>query len=341
MAQPRVLVVGCGGIGGIVTAHLSDLGVDVCALSRNTAVVRSVVERGFLVRGEGGRRAIPGRVVAQMPEGPFDYVLLAMQPTDVEAAAREAAPQLASDGRVVCFQNGLCEERVAQIVGAERVVGGIVAWGGLMVEPGVYDRTSAGGFTLGRLEGPKDAQLERLGTLLECVGPVRLSDNLAGARWSKLALNCAVSSLGTLNGTPLGKVVRQRKARRLALEIMSEVVAVAGRAGVKLEKVAGTLDLDWIALSPDDRAPVMASKQLMILAVGARYRRMKSSMLRAIEAGREPSVDFVNGEVVARGRRYEVPTPVNQAVCDRVWALSRGEIKPGRALIEDLFAATR
>lgn len=334
-------MVGCGGIGGIVTAHLAELGVEVCAVSRNTAVVESVAHRGFLLHGDGGRRSISGRAVTEVPEGPFDYVLLATQPTDVEAAARAAAPQLAPGGRMVCFQNGLCEERVAEVVGRERVVGGIVAWGGLMVEPGVYDRTSAGGFTLGALDGQVDPALTRLATMLECIGPVKVSDNLAGARWSKLALNCAVSSLGTLNGSTLGKVVRLRSARRLALEIMTEVVAVAGRAGVRLEKVAGTLDLDWIALDARDRAATLASKHAMILAVGARYRRMRSSMLRAIEAGREPSVDFVNGEVVERGRRYEVPTPVNSAVCEQVWAISRGEVQPGRDVVEALFAATR
>ncbi len=341
--MPKTLVVGCGGIGGIVAGHLAEQGADVCAVSRNPAVVDSVTRRGYLLQGDGARRAVPGRVSSEVPgaEGPFDYVLLATQPTDVEAAARAAAPHLAPTGRVVCFQNGLCEERVARVVGADRVVGGIIAWGGLMVEPGVYERTSAGGFTLGRLDGAFDPALAALATRLEAIGPVRVTENLAGARWSKLALNCAVSSLGTLNGSTLGRVVRQRSARRLALEIMTEAVAVARRAGVTLEKVAGTLDLDWLALGEREGAAALASKHAMVLAVGARYRRMRSSMLRAIEAGRPPSVGFLNGEIVERGRRLEVPTPLNAAICERVWAISRGELTPGRAVIDALYAATR
>ena len=51
-------------------------------------------------------------------------------------AARPALPHLASDGQVVVLQNGLCEDRIAAIVGAERVIGGIVAWGAAMPEPG-------------------------------------------------------------------------------------------------------------------------------------------------------------------------------------------------------------
>ncbi len=339
----RVLVVGCGGIGGLVAANLGALGVEVHGLSRNQAVVDAVAARGFRLVGEGAPRSVPGRVHQRLPEdiGRFDYILLATQPTDVEEAARQTAPYLAEQGNMVCFQNGLCEARVAEVIGDPgRVIGGIVAWGGQMVEPGLYDRTSGGGFVLGRYDGSVDEPLRRLSQLLECIGPVDLTTNLAGARWSKLALNCAVSSLGTLNGSTLGTVVLQRHARRLALEIMTETVRVARAAGVKLEKVSGTLDLEWISLDGNPRVGLPARHGL-ILAVGARYRRLKSSMLRAIEAGRPPAIDFLNGEVVRWARRYEIETPVNAAITKAVWGISEGTYAPGKPLIEKLYQETR
>lgn len=341
MSEPKILVMGCGGIGGVVTGHLAELGADVVAVSRNAAVVDAVGDRGLMLTGEGGRRTVAARVVREIPPQRFDYVLLATQPTDVEAAARQAAPALAPDGRMVCFQNGLCEDRVSAVLGdARRVIGGIVAWGASAVEPGVFDRTSAGGFVLGRMDGAPDPAIDALADLLEVIGPVQRTDNLAGARWSKLALNCAVSALGTLNGSTLGTVVRQRIARRLALSIMTETVAVAKARDVSLVKVSGTLDLERIALKPAQKAgPSLATKHALILAVGLRYRRMKSSMLRAIERGRPPAVDFLNGEVVRHGARAEVPTPVNQAVTDAVWDLSRGTVEPGPALIRSIHEA--
>ena len=83
-------------------------------------------------------------------------------------------------------------------MGGERVIGAIVAWGASMPEPGVYEKTAAGGFALGRLEGDveKDPALHKLATMLEAVGPVTVTKNLRGARWSKLALNAAISSMG-------------------------------------------------------------------------------------------------------------------------------------------------
>ena len=347
-SELRVLVVGCGGIGGTVAGHLSEMGLQVTIVSRNADVLHAVEARGLELSGDAGRRCVPARVVADVPSagGPFDFVLLATQPTDVEQAARDAAPSLAPDGRVVCFQNGLCEARVADLVGGpRRVIGGIVAWGATMVEPGVFDKTSGGGFVLGRLEGEADEPLRQLAIVLESIGPVELTDNLRGARWSKLALNCAVSTLGTLNGSTLGAVVRHRHARRLALEIMSEVVTVARAEGVDLKKVAGTLDLDWLALEAAERGRAasvgLAGKHAMVLAVGLRYRRLKSSMLRAIEKGRAPAIDFLNGEIVERGRRREIPTPVNAACALAVRQIADGQVVPGRALVESIYEATR
>jgi 2-dehydropantoate 2-reductase len=337
--QPRILVMGAGGIGGIVSATLTEVGSAVTAVSTNEQIRAAVDKSGFRILDEGEERTVRGWV-SPAPEGKYDLCILATQPPNVEEAARTALPHLADDAEVVVLQNGLCEERIAAIVGPERVVGAIVAWGASMPEPGLYERTAAGGFQIGRLSGAVDDHVKRIGELLEAIGPVTITQNLLGARWSKLALNCAVSSMGTIAGERLGPVVRVRRYRRLALEIMSECVAVAKAEGVNLEKVSGTLDLDWVALSEADKASsgsiTLTAKHALILAVGLRYRRMRSSMLAAIERGRVPAIDFLNGEVVSRGAKHGIPTPVNARVVDTVWKIARGELKSSRDTLDQV-----
>jgi 2-dehydropantoate 2-reductase len=347
MTQPRVLVVGAGGIGGITAGSLGEIGADVTVVSTN-AQIRAAVERdGFRLRDDGEERRVYARIVDAPPAGEtFAVVVLATQPPQVEAAARTALPALADDGDMVVMQNGLCEERIAAIAGAQRVVGAIVAWGASMLEPGIYDRTASGGFTIGRLDGSSDARLRDVGGLLEAIGPVAVTDNLRGARWSKLALNCAVSSLGTIGGDRLGPLVAVRHNRRLAIELMTEAVEVAHAEGVRLEKVAGTLDLDWMALTPSEKkapigSPALAAKHALLYAVGLRYRRMRSSMLAAIERQRIPAIDYLSGEVVTRGERHDIATPVNKRVVETVWAIARGEEKSSRELLERLYSETR
>jgi len=328
---------GAGGIGGIVAATLTEVGAQVMAVSTNPAIRAAVASAGFRVLDDGEERVIRG-AVADAPDGTYDLCILATQPPNAEDAARTALRHLAGDAQVVVLPNGLCEERVAAIVGPDRVIGGIVAWGASMPEPGRYERTAHGGFSLGRLSGALDDDLRRVGALFEAIGPVSLTQNLKGARWSKLALNCAVSALGTIAGERLGPLVRVRRYRRLALEIMTEAVAVAAAEGAVLEKVAGTLDLAWVALSDADKAAhasvSLTAKHMLLVAVGLRYRRMRSSMLAAIERKRTPAIEFLNGEVVARGRKHGIATPMNTRVVETVWAIARGGLTSSRDTLD-------
>jgi len=328
---------GAGGIGGIVAATLMEVGSAVTAVSTNEQIRAAVDKAGFRVTDDGEERTVRGWV-SPGPEGKYDLAILATQPPNVEDAARTALPHLMEDARVVVLQNGLCEDRVGAIVGPEKVVGGIVAWGASMPEPGRYERTAAGGFQLGRMDGAIDSDLRRIGELLEAIGPVTLTKNLRGARWSKLALNCAVSAMGTIAGEKLGPLVRQRRYRRLALEVMTEAVLVAKAEGVTLEKVSGTLDLEWIALTESDRnataSVALTAKHALILAVGLRYRRMRSSMLAAIERGRTPAIDFINGEIVKLGKKHGISTPFNARIVDTVWDIAKGKQKSSRDLLD-------
>ncbi|WP_276202173.1 ketopantoate reductase family protein [Vulgatibacter incomptus] len=341
-------MVGCGGIGGVIAATLVEQGQRLTVVTRRAAITEAIRLRGFDLRDELGQRRIRGEVelVEELPvEGSWDFVFLAVPPTGLVEAARGAAPLLAKGGALVCFQNGLAEERLARIVGPERVIGAVVAWGASSPDPGVFERTSAGGFTLGRLDGEVGEQLESLGRILEAIGPVELSTNLRGARWSKLALNCAVSSLGTIGGDRLGVLMRHRFVRRLALEVMTEAVVVARAEGVRLEKVAGTLDLEWVALTDAERSgagsPSVMAKHALLLAVGARYRRLRSSMLAAIERGREPPVDYLNGEVVDRAMRHGIGAPLNARIRELVHAIARREERSEVSTLRRLYDETR
>ena len=344
--SPRVLVIGAGGIGGIVASALTDVDVDVTVVSTNAEIRAALATSGVRVVDDGEERAVPTRAVAAPPPGEtFDVVILATQPPQIEDAARTALPALAADGVVVVLPNGLCEPRIARIVGADRVIGAIVAWGASMLAPGRYERTASGGFTIGRLGAPVDDACRRTARLLEAIGPVTVTDNLLGARWSKLALNCAISSLATIAGERLGPLVRVRRYRRLALEVMTEAVEVARAEQVRHEKVAGTLDLEWIALTESERTAAgsagLTAKHALLLAVGLRYRKMRSSMLAAIERGRIPAVDFLNGEVVDRAHLHGLAAPVNQRVVHLIHAIARGDERSSRPLLDRLFAETR
>ena len=345
---PRVLVVGCGGIGGVLLSRMLEAGQRVAAVARREEIARVLQTRGPVLRDEKGERTVRGdlEVFVQPPrEGAYDFILLATPPNGVEAAARDTAHLLAPDGALVVFQNGLCEDLVARVVGGDKVIGAIVAWGASSPETGVYERTSSGGIMLGTLAGAPDPRVARLAEVLRAVCPVTFTENLLGARWSKLAINCAISTLGTVGGSRVGPLLRHRFIRRLAMEVFTEVFQVARAEGVRLEKVASTVDLEWLTLKESELrargSPSLVIRHAMLLAIGVRDRRLRSSMLAAIERGREPPVDFLNGEVVQRGKAHGLPAPVNERLLEAVHAMSRRELAPGVETLRRIHEQTR
>jgi 2-dehydropantoate 2-reductase len=332
----KILIIGCGGVGGVTAAKLARAGHRVSAVTSNPTITEAINHSGLIAScddDEISTQRIAAHTALDGDVGPFDIAFLAVPPNAVKSAVTDALPFLTDDAPIVCLPNGLVEEHVSDMVSPDRVVGGIVEFGARMLGPGRVVQTAPGGITIGRLARAgvtgADPLLESVAELLDDSVGYHFADNLEGARWSKLAINCAISSLGTVGGDRLGVLMRHRFVRRLALEVMTEVVAVAQANGVDLEKVAGTLDLDWLALDDDERLKSgsvgLFAKHSVLLLVGTKFRKMRSSMLAAIERGRKPPVDFLNGEIVTRGAPHGIPTPVNDALHQTVHAIARGE----------------
>jgi 2-dehydropantoate 2-reductase len=340
----KVVVVGCGGIGGVIAANLTRAGVDVTPVVGNEHVARAIATHGLRVRELDGQEwSVPAARKAVLAitedDGPFDLAIVATQNTTLENALKATLPHLMPDAAVVTCQNGLPEDRARAIAG-DRVVGCVVGWGASMVEPGLYQRTSKGGLQLGRPTATSPAP-EPLATLLEPCSPTQVVDDLAGVRWSKLAINCVTTTFGAIGGSPLGKLLSHRSVRRLALEVFAEVAAVAGASGVRVQPVGGTLEIDKIAITDAERgmtfgSPSLAYKHSVLMAVGFKYRRLRSSMLYALERGRPPEIDFLNGEIVRRGALLGVPTPVSSALVDQVRAIARREARSEISLLKSI-----
>jgi 2-dehydropantoate 2-reductase len=112
-----------------------------------------------------------------------------------------------------------------------------------------------------------------------------------------------------------------------------------------MQPVGGTLEIDKIAITDAERqlsigSPRLAYKHSILLAVGLKYRRMRSSMLYALERGRPPEIDYLNGEIVGRGAVHGVPTPVNRALVAQVRAIERKQAAPSLETLRALHDRT-
>jgi 2-dehydropantoate 2-reductase len=120
---------------------------------------------------------------------------------------------------------------------------------------------------------------------------------------------------------------------------------VARVEGVQLAKVAGTLDINKLAITHAERrlrvgSPSLFLKHSVLFAIGLKFRRMRSSMAVAISRGRTPEIDFLNGEIVRRGERLGVATPVNRALVALIHDIVAGKAKPGLNTLYDVYRRT-
>ena len=174
-----------------------------------------------------------------------------------------------------------------------------------MTEPGEYVITGGGKFTL----GGTSPRLEHARLVLQHAFPVRVTYNLAGARWSKLAMNCAMSTLGAITGFSLGELAARRYVRTLALRIVAEVVDAARARGVTLEAVAGVRP-DWLV-----RLPAPLAHAAVWLAARRRPEQ-KSGMIARLQQGRPAGIEDLNALIDA---------PLNNALVRQVREIERGE----------------
>ena len=124
----KIGIVGTGAMGCVYAALLSDAGNEVWAVDSWAEHVAAMAAHGLSLDGASGTRNVRLNATTEPSEaGPCDLVIIATKAMDVAAAAQAARPMVKPDGIVLTIQNGLgSAQKVADILGAERVMLGVV-----------------------------------------------------------------------------------------------------------------------------------------------------------------------------------------------------------------------
>lgn len=336
----RIGIIGAGAIGSVVGGMLTRAGRDVTLVDQWPEHVEAMKQRGLRLGGTGGDHLVPVQALhiheLQGVATPFDAVFVAVKGYDTEWATMLGLPHLAPEGVVVDFQNGVNDHRVAAVAGKERTLGCVITIGAGLYEPGHAVRTDRGavGFRLGELDGSDTPRARRLVEVLNDVAPSRLTTNLPGERWSKLTVNCMANPLAGLSGLGSAEVRSEPTPCRIAIHIAAEVIRVGQAAGVEVEPVYGIPTARFLEASQGRGLPAL------IADMGASVKFLsggRPSLLQDVLKGRRTEIEFLNGHVVAEGRRLGVPTPVNAAIVERFRRLGVG-FKPDPAHLEPLRA---
>jgi 2-dehydropantoate 2-reductase len=328
MVDLDVLVVGGGAIGGVTAALMTGKVRRVMVLDADREHVARMRHPGLELDQLGERRMVRIDAYADPSELPAEpeFALVTLKAAYLEPALtplRDRAQTFVSLG------NGLVQDRIASLVGGDRLLIGTVEWGATNLGPGHLAQTTRAPFVIGEPDGSDSDRLHRLSAALQTAAEVRLSHDIRGQVWSKLLINSTWSGLGVASGLLYGEVAEHPLGRRLAVEVWREGVAVGQAQDLELQELVGVAAQDIASADPEvsDRAI-----DTMIGQLGA----TKASMLQDIERGVRSEVDVINGAVVERGREHGVDTPLNAGIVELVHAYESGDARPSPAAFERL-----
>ena len=292
----KVGVMGAGAVGCYYGAMLARAGHEVRLIAR-PAHVEAILKDGLRLE----TKAFDERVRVQASADPgilqgSDLVLFSVKSTDTESAGRAMAPFLGK-ASILSLQNGVDNAERLSATLKRDVIPAVVYVATEMAGPGHVRHNGRGELVIGT-----SAASDGIAKVCNAAGvPVQVSDNVIGALWAKLIVNCAYNALSAITQLPYGKLVQNEGVPAVMRDVVDECLSVAKALGIT---VPGDMH---------DATPRIAQ------TMPAQY----SSTAQDLARGKPTEIDYLNGFVVRKGEVTGIATPANRVLHALVRALER------------------
>ena len=323
----RYAIYGAGSLGTVLGAFITKNGGEIDLINRNKAHVALLNEKGAHITGTVEMTVPVKAITPEEMEGKYDVIILLTKQLHNKEVVTMLKDFLSDDGVIVTLQNGIPEPGIAEIVGENHTMGCAVEWGAALIEPGVCELTSEPdslSFHMGKMEGITDEQFRTVKEILELMCPVHEEENLIGARWSKLLINATFSGLGTVVGGVFGDISEDKEGKQVAIRCMKECIDVGHAAGVTFAPVQGK---NIVGLFYYKGALKRAFGTALLPIAMKKHRLIEPSMLQDLKKGKPCEIDAINGVVCDFGKKYGVPTPINDRIVEIIKKIQDGTLK--------------
>ena len=288
---------GAGAVGCYYGGMLGRAGHEVTLIGRPRHV-EAVQRGGLLLETKEFQARVPMRAStrADAVRG-AQLVLFCVKSTDTETAGADMAPHLDAGALVLSLQNGVDNAERLQPLLRQRVAPAVVYVATEMAGAGHVKHHGRG-----ELVVAPDVAGEELAALFGAAGvPLQASDNVAGALWAKLIVNCAYNAMSAIAQLPYGRLVEGEGVEAVMRDVVHECLAVARAAGVTV---------------PGDSWQTVRN---IARTMPTQY----SSTAQDLASGKRTEIDHLNGYVLRRGEALSVATPVNRTLHALVKAIEK------------------
>jgi 2-dehydropantoate 2-reductase len=335
----KIHIVGAGAIGGMAGWHMGKHGEDVTFVDQWPEHVEAMKEEGLRITGLRGDQRIPVR--AMLPEEiaePLELVFVSCKSQHTEDAVRGIMQHLTPDSVVVSLQNGMNEEKIAGLIGPERVIGALPDYTAALVDPGHLELTVGGPVYVGELDGSTTPRVLEVQRLLALLTDAKLTNNIVGRVWTKQVYGCWIV-MTALTDASTREVWASDRNRLLSFALVREATRVADAYGITLEADAYFLP-DLIRQT----YPEARRSQIAILGVLSDHlnRRSKTAVqmpdpdYQFVKKGsgmwwdlvyrkRKTETRWIVGDLIERGAAVGIDLPLNRKLADMIYEIEDGE----------------
>ncbi len=303
----RVSIIGAGALGSVYASLLYDMDRDCVSFIASGERLERLRAEGVIVNGRP--YAIPVLPPGD-PSPPADLVMVAVKHHHLDAAIGEMKSRIGPKTIILSVMNGIdSEERIGADCGMEKVLYALNMGIDALREGNRVTFTTLGKIYFGEAQNPVITErVARVRALFDRSGIVcETPPDMIRTLWWKFLVNVGINQASAVLRAPYGVFQTSSEARNLMESAMREVIEIAGRAGVDLS----------------ERDITEFYKVLSTLGP-----KGKTSMLQDVEAGRKTEVDMLAGRILSLGKRYGVPTPVNQGLYDSIRAMEKAWAAP-------------
>ncbi len=338
----KLAILGTGAIGSVIGGYLSRAGRDITLIDTWAEHVDAMKAQGLTVSAENGEFTTPVNAMhlgdANRLIEPFDAIFLAVKSYDTVWATHFAMRHLKPTGVIISAQNGINDETIASIVGYSREIACVITLGAGLYEPAQAIHTGDPqklSFTLGELNGLPTERVNALAAVMNDIGPTKVSPNIWGERWAKLAVNSMANPIAASTGLGSAAVRSTPGVNDVSINIAAEVVRVAQALGIEVEPISGVPAADYL---PTDSVEAMEDVKTRLADGASNLGAGRPSMLQDVMKGRKTEIDYLNGYVAQRGDVVGVDTPFCDGIVDIVRGVERGDASPDEANLSPLQA---
>lgn len=303
----KIAILGAGAMGSAIGALLHEAGNIVTFIDVSRPAIEAVTQRGLLIEDKAGRKRTVRVPITDNPGsiGVVDLLIVFVKCYQTVGAVGSALSIIGPDTTVLSLQNGWGNgPRIAQLVGADRVVLGVCYHSATVLAPGHVLHAGQGKTFIGELDGADRPRLLPIAKTFNDAGVVvEPSGQVLKEIWSKLALNVATLPTSSTVRVTADRLLDAPEMQDLMKNLLHEVVAVANAQNIPLD-----FDERWEAITG----------LLRKLAPGT-----KGSMYQDVENRRRTEIDVMCGAIVEAGTRLNIPTPCNRAMIGLMKALER------------------